>query len=173
MANKPKIIEMQALADEALKSVATPEPFESEAEEEEVETPPQSAPQKLSASEAAERLRQLSSGLTELYTRYAKLHGLAKELNGAPESAPFPAHLQLSRVSVVYNVNGGEDVTADILNTQHIGEIAGLLRVEIERVVDQILLSLSQIREISTAAEQACNQAKFYSRMAQSKNVPT
>jgi hypothetical protein len=173
MANKPKIIEMQALTDDAVKSVATPEPFEPEADETEAATPAEPAPQKLSAAEAAERLRQLSSGLAELYTRYAKLHGLAKELNGVPESAPFPEHVQLARVSVVYSINGGEDVVSDILNTQHVGEIGGLLRVEIERLVDQILLSLSQIREISTAAEQACNQAKFYSRMSQSKNVPT
>lgn len=170
MARTPKIIEMQALSDEALKSVSAPEPFEAEEEE---DTPAPPPAKKLSASEAAEQLRQLSAGLTELYSRYAKLHGLAKELNGMAESAPFPDKIQLQRVSIVYSIAGQDDVAADIVDVQHVGEVSGLLRVEIERVVDQILSSLSQIREISTAAEQACNQAKFYSRMSQSKNVPT
>lgn len=168
MANKPKIIEMQALSDAQPISAASPEPFADEADEAQ---PP--VPQKLSASEAAERLRQLSFGLTELYGRYSKLHGLAKELNGVAESAPFPDAVQLRRISIVYRVADREEVTADVLDVQHVGEISSLLRVEIERVVEQILAALTQIREISTAAEQACNQAKFYSRMAQSKNVPT
>ena len=153
-------------------AAATPEPFVYEAEDDEEEYVAQPK-QTASASEAAQLIRQLSNTLVALYGRYSGLHGLAKELNGLAESGPLPDHVDIKKIVVTYTVNGGGVVTAEVLNIQRVGEIGELLRAEIERLVDEIAASLTKIREISTASEQACNQAKFYTRMAQSKNVPS
>lgn len=130
-------------------------------------------PQSASASDAAKLLKALSSGLVKLYDRYSGLHGLARELNGHSESEPLPDHIDVKHVTLTYTVNNGAPVVAEVLRVKRVGEISELLRTEIERIVDDISVQLAKIREVSTASEQACNNAKYYARMAQSKNVPS
>lgn len=175
MSQPPKIIDMSAPSDEELRPASAPEPFisgedDEEEEYEEYETPPQ---QTASASDAARLLEQLSKTLVALYNRYSALHRLAKELNGSSESALIPQSVTVKKVSIVYEDEDGETVTAEVLNVKRVGEIGELLRAEIERLVDNITGHLTKIREISSASEQACNQAKFYTRMTHSKNVPS
>lgn len=176
MAQPPRVIEMTPDADD-LKPVSQPEPFvsdetdEEEYEDEDTETAP---PQRTaSAADAAQMIKHYSDGLVGLYARYSALHGLAKELNGSAESAPIPQNVKIEKITIAYSLNDQDTTTAEVLNVKRVGEVGELLRSEIERLVDNITGNLTKIREISTASEQACNQAKFYTRMAQSKNVPS
>jgi hypothetical protein len=172
MAQQPRIIDMDPTATEDLRPVSEPEPFvpEEDDDEEEHEAAQQ---QTASASDAAQILKQLSDTLVNLYARYSALHGLAKRLNGSPESSPLPQGVIVKKVTVVYETDEHDEVTAEVLNVKRVGEVSELLRAEIERLVNNITSNLTKIREISSASEQACNQAKFYTRMAQSKNVPS
>lgn len=172
MAQQPRIIDMNPADAEDLRPVAEPEPFipEEDDDEEEHEAAQQ---QTASASDAAQMLRHLSDTLVNLYARYSALHGLAKRLNGSPESSPLPEGVAVKKVTIVYETDEHDETVAEVLNVKRVGEISELLRAEIERLVDNITGNLTKIREISTASEQACTQAKFYTRMAQSKNVPS
>lgn len=175
MSQPPKVFDMEKEEIEDTPPVAEPEPFSDEEEyEDEDESDYSTSPARsASAQEAVKILNQFSVTLVSLYDRYTALHTLAKEFNGLPESAPIPSHIQIQKATIVYQINGGEEISADLLNIQRVGELGSLLRVEIERLVDKISAHLARIREISTASEQACNQAKYYTRMAQSKNVPS
>lgn len=180
MTQQPRVIEMNPddNDDKDLRPIAAPEPFVSgetdeddydDEEDAEEEQPQRTA----SAADAAQMLKHFSDGLVTLYARYSALHGLAKELNGSPESAPLPQNIAIKKITIVYSVDEQDFVTAEVLNIKRVGEIGEMLRAEIARLVDNITSNLTKIREISTASEQACNQAKFYTRMAQSKNVPS
>lgn len=174
MSQQPRVIEMApADEDKDLRPVTEPEPFVSDGDDEDEEEYAEQPRQTASAADAAQLLKHLSDGLVGLYSRYTALHGIAKALNGSPESSPIPQGVVIKKVTIVYEIDGDEPVTADVLNVKRVGEVSELLRAEIERLVDNITSNLTKIREISTASEQACNQAKFYTRMAQSKNVPS
>lgn len=172
MTQQPRIIDMSSDAVKDLRPIAEPEPFMSEedADEEEHAAAQQ---QTTSAVDAAKALRQLADTLVNLYARYSALHELAKELNGTPDSSPLPETVAVKKITIVYETAEQNEVTAEARSVKRVGEIGELLRSEIERLVDNIIATLAQIREISTASEQACNQAKFYNRMSQSKNVPS
>lgn len=179
MANKPKIIKMDELDNE--KPVAVPEslddaaivdaPGTATADDDEAAYT-SNPPAGYSASDVARDINRFSNELVLLYNRYSLLHLLAKEMNGLSDAAPIPEHVQIQKISVTYKLPNMNAATADVLDVSRVGEVAPLLMAEIERVVDDITNHLTKIRELSTASEQACNQAKFYSRMAQSKNVP-
>lgn len=173
MTQQPRIIDMSSSEVEDLRPASAPEPFvpDEDDDEEEHEAAQQ---QTASASDAAQMLKELSASLVNLYGRYSALHGLAKRLNGSPESSPLPQGVAVKKVTIVYETDEQDETTvAEVLNVKRVGEVSEILRAEIERLVDNITSNLTKIREISTASEQACNQAKFYTRMAQSKNVPS
>lgn len=172
MTQQPRIIDMSSADVKDLPPVSEPEPFilEEDDDEEEHEAAQQ---QTASAADAAQMLKQFSDTLVNLYARYSALHGLAKRLNGEPESSPLPENVLIKKITIVYETDEQDETVAEVLNVKRVGEVGELLRSEIERLVDNITGNLTKIREISTASEQACNQAKFYTRMAQSKNVPS
>jgi hypothetical protein len=177
--NKPKIIKMDEIEKE--KPVAVPESLDDAAI---VDAPGVAAsdddeaaytsnpPSGYSASDVARDINRLSTELVGLYNRYSQLHLLAKEMNGLSDAEPIPEHVQIQKISFTYKLPNLNAVTADVLHPHRVGEVAPILMAEIERIVDDITNHLTKIRELSTASEQACTQAKFYNRMAQSKNVP-
>lgn len=170
MKNTPKVIEITP--EDVVVSEAAREPFVAADDDDEAEYVKQPQ-QTTSAGDAAKTLNQLASMLVGFYGRYATLHKLAKELNGRTDSDPLPDEVTVKNIVITYSVANSADIVAEISSVQRVGEIGELLRSEIERLVDNIMSNLTKIREISTASEQACNQAKFYTRMAQSKNVPS
>lgn len=175
MTQPPRVIDMSPEEVKDLRPVAEPEPFMSEEDDDEDDDEEQDGATQhtASASDAAQMLKQFSTTLVNLYARYSALHGLAKRLNGSPESSPLPNNVVVKKVTIVYETEEEDEVTAEVLGVKRVGEVSELLRAEIERLVDNITSHLTKIREISTASEQACNHAKFYTRMSQSKNVPS
>lgn len=179
MATKPKIIKMEDLpaakpvaVEESIDEVALVPAVAEEVDDDEAEYT-SNPPSGYSASDVAKDIHRLGTELVDLYSRYTKVHTLAREMNGLPDSAPLPQQIKIHNISFTYSIDGKTQTTlADLISPSHVGEISHLLMSEIERIVDDITNHLTKIRELATASEQACTQAKFYNRMAQSKNVP-
>lgn len=180
MAEKPKIIKMEDLpaakpvqVEESINEVAlVPVATAKDVDDDEAEYS-SNPPAGYSAADVANDINRLGQELVDLYSRYTRVHTLAKEMNGLPDSAPLPQQIKIHNIAFTYSIDGKEKTTlADRINPSHVGEISHLLMAEIERIVDDITNHLTKIRELATSSEQACTQAKFYNRMAQSKNVP-
>jgi hypothetical protein len=147
-----------------------PEPFEPD-EVDTLEPPPAVTPP-ASTRELVMQLVKRVSDLQSLYEQYEDIHRLAKKLNGLPTADPLPVDINVAGVFLKYQL-GDTNYSANLLPPKYVGEIAELLHANVTQIVDELVFHAAAIRSFAAGLEQRCAQAKFNTRLSDSKNIPT
>lgn len=147
-----------------------PEPFEPD-EVDTLETPLAVTPP-ASTGDLVRQLHANACALQSLYEQYEDIHRLAKKLNGLPTADPLPVDVGIGGVFLKYKL-GESNYSVNLLPPKYVGEIAELLHANVSKIVDELVFHAAAIRSFAAGLEQRCAQAKFNTRLSESKNVPT
>lgn len=105
-------------------------------------------------------LRTAGNKIAEIYEAYGNLRALVSQLQGLPDSAPLPAAITIDKILIAYTVNGVGHA-AEVRTVRRVGDIARLLQLETDALVNQLRDQAARARQFVDALEDMCNQATY------------
>lgn len=108
----------------------------------------------------ADAVTDAGRAMVEAYNAYQDLRALTGQLNGLSDSAPIPENLKFDEIVIRFRVNN-EPKVARLSSVQRVGDLARLLTLESERLINVMRTQAAQAQSNAAAIEAACSRAQY------------
>lgn len=112
------------------------------------------------ANDPASAISAAGPLIVNAYQAYDALRSLTSQLNGLHDSDPIPDHVEISKITIAFQVHGKE-TTAALYAVKRVGDLAPLLSQETDRLIALIREQAARAREAADVIEAVCSRAQY------------